>query len=141
MLTLRKVDYQIIMKKRTLKIGAVAGLIILSGLLYGYYGILYKPVRDISTEESAFKLAAGPLADEYEKNMKTADAKYLNHTVEVNGRVTEIRDSLLILDERIVCSFDTKPTVGLNKQITIKGRCIGFDELFGEVKFDQCTIK
>jgi len=29
----------------------------------------------------------------------------------------------------------------LNKTITIKGRCIGYDELFGEVKLDQCTLK
>lgn len=130
------------MKKRTLKIGAITGLIIVSGLLYGYYGILYKPVRDVSTEETAFTVPASGLAGEYEKNMKTADSRYLNKTVEIKGNVTEIRDSLLIIDEKVVCGFDVKPAdAKLNESITIKGRCIGFDELFGEVKLDQCTIK
>ena len=26
----------------------------------------------------------------------------------------------------------------MNKDVTVKGRCIGFDDLFGVVKFDQC---
>jgi hypothetical protein len=130
------------MKKRTLKIGAIAGLIIVSGLLYGYYGILYKPARDISSEASAFTVPANSLAGEYETNLKTADSKYLNQAVEIKGKITGIRDSLVILDEKVVCGFDVKPAhAKLNENITVKGRCIGFDELFGEVKLDQCTIK
>jgi len=134
--------YPFEMKKKTLKIGAIAALIIVSGLLYGYYGILYKPARDISAEDSAFTIPANGLAGEYTTNTTTADSKYLNQTVEIKGKITEIRDSLLIVDEKVVCGFDVKPAnAQLNKSITIKGRCIGFDELFGEVKLDQCTIK
>lgn len=130
------------MKKKSLKITAVLLLIVISGLLYGYYGFLYKGSRDIGNEQSAYTLNAGKMADEYAANMKNADAKYLNHAIEVKGRITEVKDSVMILDERIVCGFDTKPAgIEKDKIVTIKGRCIGFDELFGEVKLDQCTIK
>jgi hypothetical protein len=130
------------MKKRNFKIVIIAVLIILSGLLYGYYGFLYKQSRDISNERSAFSVQAHGLAGEYETNMKSADSKYLNRAIEIKGKVTEIRDSLLILDAKVVCGFDVKPAdAEINKNITVKGRCIGFDELFGEVKLDQCTIK
>ena len=130
------------MKKKSLKKLAVAGVVIVSVLAYGYFGILYKPARDISTETSEFTVPANGLAGEYTANTKTADSKYLNRTVEVKGKITEIRDSLLIVDDKVVCGFDTKPAnAQLNKNITIKGRCIGFDELFGEVKLDQCTVK
>lgn len=130
------------MKKKSLKIGGFVLLIVLSGLLYGYYGFLYKPARNISSESSAYSVPAHGLAGEYETNTQKADAKYLNQALEIKGKVTEIRDSLIILDSKVVCGFDVKPeNAALDKNITVKGRCIGFDELFGEVKLDQCTIK
>ena len=130
------------MKKRNLKIVAILLLIILSGALYGYYGFLYKPARDISTEKSAFTITANDIADEYAEDIAATDSKCLNKTLEVSGMITEIRDSIVLLDGKVVCGFDIKPAnVTLNENITVKGRCIGFDELFGEVKLDQCTIK
>ena len=117
-------------------------VIVLSGLLYGYYGFLYKASRDISSESSAFTVPAHGLAGEYAANIHKADTKYLNQAIEIKGKVTEIRDSLIILDSKVVCGFDIKPAnAAVDKNITVKGRCIGFDELFGEVKLDQCTIK
>jgi hypothetical protein len=130
------------MKKRNFRIGLITTLIILSGLLYGYYGFLYKPARDISSESSSFSVPAHGLAGEYAANIKSADSKYLNQAIEIKGKITEIRDSLIILDNKVVCGFDVKPAnAAMNENITVKGRCIGFDELFGEVKLDQCTIK
>ncbi len=129
-------------KKRNLKIAAVAILIVASGALYGYYGILYKSARDVSSEESAFSVPANGLAGEYAANANAANAKYLNRAIEIKGRVTAVKDSIIILDDKVVCGFDAAPAAtAVDKNITVKGRCIGFDELFGEVKLDQCTIK
>lgn len=129
------------MKKR-FKIFAVTVVLILSGLLYGYYGFLYKPLRNVGNEEAVANVSAQELVSEYAANTASANAKYLNATVGVAGKVTEIRDSLMILDGRVVCGFDSMAiTADINKQITIKGKCIGYDELFGEVKLDQCIIQ
>lgn len=128
------------MKKRI--IITLVFLIVTGALLYGYYGFLYKDVRDISQETSAFKVTAKGLSDEYLADTAKADARYLNKTIELNGLVTDVKDSLVVLNHKVVCGFDTVlGNPGINKKITIKGRCIGFDELFGEVKLDQCTIK
>lgn len=136
-----RIDLPQKMKKRNFRIGIIVVLIIISGL-YGYYGFLYKSARDISSEDSAFSVHAHGLIGEYAANTKTADTKYLNRAIEIKGKVTEIRDSLIIIDDKVVCGFDVKPAdAAINKNITVKGRCIGFDELFGEVKLDQCTIK
>jgi len=135
------IDY-VIMKKRRLKIAAIVALIVVGSLLYGYYGFLYKSARDINNEISVFTVPANGIAGEYVANIKIADSKYLNQAIEIKGRITEIRDSLVILDTKVVCGFDSLPSdAAINKDVTIKGRCIGFDELFGEVKLDQCTIK
>lgn len=130
------------MNKRRLGIGVVVLLVLVSGLLYGYYGFLYKPVRNIEAERSAFVMPAHKLAVEYTSDSGKADGNYLNQTIEIKGKITEVRDSLIILNDKIVCGFDAMPmNADVNKNITVKGRCIGFDELFGEVKLDQCTIK
>ncbi|MHA3789824.1 OB-fold protein [Flavobacterium hauense] len=130
------------MKKKNIRIGIIAVLLVISGLLYGYYGFLYKSARNVSGEDAAFAMQAHGLAGEYVANAQKADSQYLNKAIEINGKVTEIRDSLIILDDKVVCGFDVKPAnAAVDKNITVKGRCIGFDELFGEVKLDQCTIK
>jgi hypothetical protein len=130
------------MSKKKLTISAVVVIVGLGALLYIYYGFLYKDARNISSEESAFTIGADGLADAYKANTQSADAKYLNKAIEIEGMVTEVRDSVMILDSVVFCGFDSMPDKNsINKKITIKGRCIGFDELFGEVKLDQCTLK
>ena len=129
------------MKKKRL-ITAVVVLLGLGALVYGYYGYLYKDARNISEEEAAHSIPADKLAGDYAANAQEADAKYLNKTLEIQGTVTEVRDSVMILDNAVFCGMHSAhENNNLNKTITIKGRCIGYDELFGEVKLDQCTLK
>ena len=129
------------MKKKRL-ITAVVVLLGLGALVYGYYGYLYKDARNISEEEAAHIVSADKLAGDYAANTQEADAKYLNKTLEIQGTVTEVRDSVMILDNAVFCGMHSAHEKNnLNKTITIKGRCIGYDELFGEVKLDQCTLK
>ena len=129
------------MRKKRL-ITAVVVLLGLGALVYGYYGYLYKDARNISEEEAAHIVSADKLAGDYAANAQEADAKYLNKTLEIQGIVTEVRDSVMILDNAVFCGMHSAhENNNLNKTITIKGRCIGYDELFGEVKLDQCTLK
>jgi hypothetical protein len=39
-----------------------------------------------------------------------------------------------------VAQFETGHTAKLNQQLTLKGRCIGYDDLFEVVVLDQSTI-
>ncbi|AWH84165.1 hypothetical protein HYN59_03125 [Flavobacterium album] len=129
------------MRKKTIIIVA-AVLVIALGAAGFYKGYLYKDARDISSEEAASTLEAGKLVGEYKKDAMAADQKYLNKTIEVKGKVTGVSDSVATIDSVVVCGFDMLPKKkSTGKAVTIKGRCIGYDELFGEVKLDQCTIK
>lgn len=121
---------------------AVAGVVLLFAVIFLWYGYLYKPPRAISTENAAFVTNALYLAQEYAGNNQGADGKYLNKTIEVKGRVTAVSDSVLTLDSVVFCSFEQPVNkLVLNKMITIKGRCIGYDGIFNEVKLDQCSSK
>lgn len=129
------------MKKKGFIIVLTVLVIVIAGVLF-YNNYLYKDARNISSEDAAFVIPAGQLVSEYTGNQQKADSSYLNKTLEIKGKVTQVTDSVLTIDEHVFCGFDSKPNKNnLNKSVTIKGRCIGFDELFGEVKLDQCTIK
>ena len=117
-------------------------VLVLLSAIYIYYGYLYKSSRDISSEDAQYTLNSTQLSADYNFNSKEADARYLNKTIEVTGTVTEVSDSVLTLDSTIFCGFSQPVKKSLlYKNITVKGRCIGYDELFSEVKLDECSIK
>jgi hypothetical protein len=120
---------------------AIVCVVVFLGAISLYYGYLYKDARDISTESTRHTITSSQLIADYNSDPKLADGKYLNAAIEVKGVVTEITDSVLTLDSIIFCGFNHRVKSDLlNKNITIKGRCIGYDELFNEVKLDQCSI-
>ena len=87
-----------------------------------------------------FSFSALNLSNQYKTDTSKADSKYLNKTMEIEGKVTEVTDSTLVLDRKIFCKMNEKMTPNfMNKQVNIKGRCIGYDDLFEVVKFDQCN--
>ena len=122
-------------------IGSMVVLVLCCGAAYLYYGYLYKDSRNISEEKADFSIPASKLVSEYSNNQQRADSAYLNKTLEIKGKVTQVSDSIITLDSLVFCSFDQLPKTTGSKTVTIKGRCIGYDELFNEVKLDQCTIK
>ena len=128
---------------KTKKIAFVIGtlLLMVSGGIYFYYGFLYKEARDIESETPDFNLTTTELLQNYDSNPKKADYLYLNKTIEITGRVTKETDSVVILENTVFCLFTQKLKNKLIKnKVTVKGKCIGYDELFQEVKLDQCTI-
>ncbi len=123
------------------KIIVIVAVLLLAGFAF-YKFYLYKPVRDVGSESASLTITAAQLAKDYQSNAVAADAKYLNKTIAVSGTVTNAADSLMTIDAVVVCGFDKLPAKkDIGKTVAVKGRCIGYDELFGEVKLDQCTIK
>lgn len=127
-------------KKKYQWIAAIV-LLLVCGAAYLYNGVLYKDARNIEKEEAAHRLSSAKLLHEYKQDLTTSDSAYLNKTIEVSGKVTQVSDSLLTLDSGISCSFGTRLGQEIKgTKVTLKGRCIGFDELMEEVKLDQCTL-
>jgi DNA replicative helicase MCM subunit Mcm2 (Cdc46/Mcm family) len=129
------------MSKTKIKILVVL-LVISFGPYYIYQNVLYKDARDINAEKSQLTITAKNLEKEYTLNPKAGDAKYLNKTIEIEGLVSEVTDSSMTVDGTVFCKMNGKVNKTLmSKKINIKGRCIGFDDLFEIVKLDQCSIQ
>jgi len=106
----------------------------------GYFGYnyMYQDHRDISSEAAKVDVLASDLLQMF-KESETPEV--LNSTVQVSGIVTETDANSITLDGNVQCSFDEAVQgVQVNDKLTIKGRCIGYDELFEIVKLDQSTI-
>lgn len=129
------------MKRKKIAFAIAALLIIISAGIYFYYGFLFKEARNIQSEMPDYTISATKLLEDYNADPKKADQLYLNKTIEITGIVTKETDSVLILENTVFCLFSQKVKSALiNNKVTVKGKCIGYDELFQEVKIDQCTI-
>lgn len=128
-------------RKKTALILAILFIAISAGI-YFYYGYLFKEARNIASETPDFSISAKKLLQDYNSNPKKADSLYLNKTIEITGKVTKETDSVISLENAVFCLFKEKlKNKMIDNQITVKGKCIGYDELFLEVKIDQCTVK
>lgn len=102
------------------------------------YNYLYQDHRDIKKEVPIAELSAVSLLNEFKQNVTN---ELLNSTLHISGVVTEIDGNNITIDNKVMCNFLEVPEdLKLNKSIIIKGRCIGYDDLFEVVKLDQCSV-
>ena len=103
---------------------------------------MYKDHRDISTEKADFTFSSKDLVNEYQIDLDDAIIKFLDKTIEVNGKVTDVERNNFTLDNVIICYADslTLDNLNITDEIKVKGRSIGYDELLEYIKLDQVTI-
>ncbi len=124
-------------------------LITISLLFFiAFFGIVFftynKPHKDFSSAQADITLDAAKLYEHYQNNLSDANSKFLDKILLVNGPVTELNSNLVIMKGNIVCSLDSSyvldTSIKLYDEISVRGRCIGYDDLFGEVRIDHCFI-
>lgn len=127
------------MKKKLL-----IALVIIVILAFVTYRFLYKEHRDISTEDAAFTLTTAQLQQEFTSNDSLANSKYADQTIQVAGTVTSFdqNGNSILIDEKLSAVMKDKLSseIIVNKEITIKGRFVGYDDLLEELKMDQVSI-
>lgn len=111
-------------------------------LAFAGYKYLYQNHRDIQKEKAEFAISSDVIINEFLQNSLEAEKKYLNKTIEISGVITEITQKDITLNNSVFCQFKNSINRKLNikENITIKGRCIGYDDLLGIIKIDQSKI-
>ena len=115
--------------------------VLVIGGYFGYKYIMTVGERNIESEKSAFVVTSMTVFNEFSENSELATSKYLNKAVEISGKITSISPNLIILDKKISCQFQIEQKEVVGSQIVIKGRVTGYDDLFEELKIDQCLIQ
>tara|TARA_B100002051_G_scaffold7591_1_gene6378 strand:- start:521 stop:919 length:399 start_codon:yes stop_codon:yes gene_type:complete len=66
-------------------------------------------------------------------------AELINQIVQFRGKITGFDSLLVIVDHRLICNPDSSMVVDLSigDSTTLKGRCIGYDDLLEELRLDH----
>ena len=124
-------------------------LITISLLFFiAFFGTVFfvynKPHKDFSSAQADMTIDATKLYEHYQNDLSDANLKFLDKVLLVNGIVTELNSNLVIVGGNVVCALDSSYVLDtdiiLDAKISVKGRCIGYDDLFGEVRIDHCFI-
>jgi len=127
------------MKKKLLI--PILAICIISFSSYGYYYVMYGGARDLSSEETAFQTSATAIATEFKLDPEISNKKYLEKAVAISGIVTKCNDTLITLNQTVICALKNPATnIKINQPIHLKGRVVGYDDLMEELKLDQCFI-
>lgn len=125
------------MRKKIAIVSIALGLIGFSGYQY----VMHGGARNLSTEETAFTVTATAITTEFSTNLESSNKKYLEKPIAISGKVTAVTGTQITLDNTVICSLKKLETsIKNNQSISIKGRVVGYDDLMGEVKIDQCFI-
>ena len=128
------------MSKKVKIIGVLFVIALIIGFSVFNY-VFHGGARDLATEDAVFTVTSKNITAEFTANIPAATKKYSDKAIAISGIVTAIADSIVTIDNTIICNFKTPDTTLKNEQaITIKGRLVGFDDLMGELKLDQCSI-
>ncbi len=141
--------------KKGLKNLLILGLI---GALIGagvVYYVFNKPHRDVKGEVPTYTMDAQDLYSEYNENEDAGNAKFGDKVIQISGSIVDISDeggeiSLVLNDEMeaINCALDSMMIVNnkalvenleIGKNVTLKGKCDGFDMIMGVV-LTRCYI-
>ena len=114
-------------------------------LLIIVYAVWNKPHKNYSNTKPNIIIYSSNFINEFKANATIATEKYLNQIILVNGNVTDKLNKSVVLDNGIVCSLDSLSLdalelIQINDEGIIKGRFVGFDDLFEEIRLDHCFI-
>ena len=91
------------------------------------------------SEKPVAILEADSLFQRFQKN---AVNNLLNKVVQINGKVTGFDPPFIILNNNLICSPETgvKLSAVVGDSVTVKGRCVSFDDLLLELRIDHALI-
>ena len=111
--------------------------------LFIAYNYVYKSHRDISSETESFEISVDELKNDFSKSDSLANAKYLDKTIIVSGKISkmDLENKIVTIDAVLNATvLKNNAALKVNETVKIKGRFIGYDDLFEEFKMDECTI-
>jgi hypothetical protein len=118
----------------------IIGLLVV--LVIGYFGYNYimAAPKNIKTSNADYKLQSDVFSQEFTKNLSKAEKKYTDKVILIKGKITQIEDYGITIDNKIFCKLPNTKKLKNGEQINVKGLFIGYDELFELIKLDQGSI-
>ena len=131
-------------RKLKFRLGLGVALVLLSAIVVLYFYV-YQSHRDIDAEKAAFETSVSELSQRFLNNPDSSTVTYADQTISRYGNVTalDLKQNTITLDNKLIAttSKDQMNSAKMGELVKLKGRFIGYDELFNELRMDQCTIE
>ena len=129
------------MKVTRVKIVIVIAVIQICSL-YIIYRDVIQPPASTKNEKIDYSYKTEQFHKEFVENKELFKKKHLNKTIVLTGVVTTVQDSLIVLNNKISCISNLGFTNILkNEAIKVKGRYVGYDELFDNLIMSECLVE
>lgn len=101
--------------------------------------------KDPTKEAAAFTLGADQLAAEFVANKEAANTKYMDKTILVNGKITDVQLPIITLG-KVACTLDSAhmgnaSSLAVGSDVKIQGQFVGYNDLLEEIDLSKCGIK
>jgi hypothetical protein len=120
---------------------AASVLFITAYLAYSY---IYQGHRNVLAEKATISLTSEELFENFNNPSKKASQNFINKIIDFKGSISAIESDFIVIKPSIVCVLDSNffaSHLTIGDTLLLKGRCIGFDDLFMEVKMDHVSFK
>lgn len=116
--------------------------ILIGASVFAYVFAFKSNHRNIAEEEATIVLKATELHNPFKNNRDTITGYYVDKVALITGSITAMTGKTLELDYMIQVDLTDSLTTVFDKGeiITVKGRCVGYDDLLEVVKIDQALI-
>ena len=106
------------------------------------YSMYNKPHRDYASEEVAKSWSSTELVAWHTSHPESEHVEWQDQVMQVSGNVTSGSDRGIVLSPGVVVTWEEgrQPTTAPEGAVTIQGRLVGFDDLFGEVRIDHARL-
>lgn len=120
--------------KRIVLVGAVLALAV------GVY-FYVQPPANRAEEAASAALEAEQLYATFTDSSATKAP--LNEVVSITGVVSRVEGSTVILAPGVACRLEAmgETTVSIGERVTLKGRVLGYDDMFEEVQVDFAVVQ
>ncbi|AGC78391.1 hypothetical protein LX97_02722 [Nonlabens dokdonensis] len=128
------------------KIVSVIILLFLFIFIAGYL-YLYQDHRDVNATVATNSFNSSELLSIFQDADIENDKEILDQVILITGVATSKSAYTVTLDDKIFIEFNHKDDetfkyiFKVNETYTIKGRCLGYDDLLEEVKMDQAILE
>ncbi|MFT6095421.1 MAG: hypothetical protein ACJAT0_000636 [Nonlabens sp.] len=123
------------MKKKIL---LVFFIIVIMGFLG--YNFVYQDHRDIASSDATSSFTTSELTALLTDDDASNDVRALDQVIEVSGIATDVKTTSITLNGQVFIELSNAHDTEINQPYTIKGRCLGYDDLLQEVKVDQAIF-
>ena len=106
----------------------------------GAWSLWNQPHTDFTKLEAAAQLTDAEVVASFNGEA----SPWLNQPIEVTGQVVSATANSLLLDAGVMCHWSEEVLKAgelEGQTVTVHGRLVGYDALFGEARLDQCTLR